>query len=283
MKIKVKESVYTIKPKQTEGKLVVRNDDFAVKPKQAEGKLMVRSDDFAVKPKPDGVRIYRAKNRSVIKTDRRCGVRVYRSANSSVLKGDRRSGVRLYRAQNNHVLKQTCDGTIFTWDAVETIFRPPSTAISSSTVSSVSAFLFNSGLLSRIYNTERPIVIGITWSNTISGGCGGVNFPDGTYPDYGSPVYHFAEIRKTPTAVNNSAGSVLDRIIGLTAMSGDSGVTFTFDSAEGRSWLRFQAGLTGTPPYSIPAGTKQIRDITVRNVSNGNAFMHRFYMGFRII
>jgi len=283
MKLKVKESAYTVKPKQAEGKLVVRNDDFAVKPKQAEGKLCVLRESFTVKPKPDGVKVYRTKTRSVLKTDSRSGVKVYRGVYSSVLKRDARSGVRLYRANNTRVLKQTCDGTIFTWDAVETIFRPPSTSISNATVSSVTSFFVNSGLLSRIYDTERPIVIGITWSNTILGGCGGINFPDGTYPDYGSPVYHFAEIRKTPTAVNNSAGAVLDRIIGLTAMSGDSGVTFTFDSAEGRSWLRFQAGLTGTPPYSIPAGTKQIRDITVRNVSNGNAFMHRLHMGFRII
>lgn len=281
MKLKVKESAYTVKPKQTEGKLVVRNDDFAVKPKQTEGKLVVRSDGFTVKPKPDGVRIYRAKNRSVIKTDRRCGVRVYRSANSSVLKGDRRSGVRLYRAQNNHVLKQTCDGTIFTWDAAETTFRPPSTNINGTI--QTTAFILTTTLRSRIYDTERPIVIGITWSNTISGGCGGANFPNGTYPTYGPPFYHLAEISKTPTAVNNAAGSVLDRIIGLTAMSGDSGVTFTFDSAEGRSWLRFLSGTTGSSPYSIPVGTKEIRDITVRNVSNGNSLMYRFHIGWRVV
>lgn len=282
MKLKVKETSYGVKPKQSEGKLVVGLDRFSVNPKQTEGKLRVLREAFTVKPKPDGVKVYRTKTRSVLKTDSRSGVKVYRGVYSSVLKRDARSGVRLYRANNTRVLKQTCDGTIFTWDAAETIFRPQTTNINSTTAPTGSFFLF-SGASSRIYDTERPIVIGVTWSNTISGGTGGVNFPDGTYTEFGSPYYHLAEIRTTPTAVNDSAGSVLNRIVGLTAMSGVSGVTFTFDSAAGNFWLRFTAGTTGTPPYFVPVGTKQIRDYTVRNVSNGNSLMFRFLIGWRVV
>jgi len=282
MKIKVKEIDYAVKPKQAEGKLVVGSPDLSVKPKQAEGKLLVLNGDFTVKPKPDGIKIYRAKNRSVVKTDNRSGAKIYRNQYSSVLKLDGRSGVRLYKANNTRVLKHTCDGTIFTWDAAETIFRPQTRNIGSS-YTPTSSFTLVSGLLSRIYDTERPIVIGVTWSNTISGGTGGVNFPDGTYTEFGSPYYYLAEIRTTPTAVDNSAGNVANSIVGLTGMSGVSGVTFTFDSAAGNFWLRFGAGTTGTPPYFVPSGTKQIRDYTVRNVSNGNSFMFRFLFGWRVI
>jgi len=281
MKLKVKETSYGVKPKQSEGKLVVGLDRFSVKPKQTEGKLCVLREVFTVKPKPDGVKVYRTKTRSVLKTDSRSGVKVYRGVYSSVLKRDARSGVRLYRANNTRVLKQTCDGTIFTWDAAEKSFRPPTTNIGTVT-SSTSSFITNT-LLTRIYDTERPIVIGVTWSNTISDGTGGVNFPDGTYTEFGSPYYHLAEIRTTPTAVNNSAGNLPNRIVGLTGMSGVSGVTFTFNSAAGNFWLRFGAGTTGTPPYFVPSGTKQIRDYTVRNVSNGNSFMFRFLTGWRVI
>jgi hypothetical protein len=282
MKLKVKELSYTVKPKQTEGKLVVQDYRYSVKPKQTEGKLLVLGSGFVVKPKPDGVKIYRTKNRSVLKRDSRSGAKVYREAYSSVLKRDARTGVRLYRANNTRVLRQTCDGTIFTWDATVSVFRPPNGSLTATSGGSVSSsFLSSGGLSTRIYDTERPVVLGITWSNTISGGVGGANFPDGTYPETSSRLYFYTQIQKTPTAVNSSAGAVTQQTLGLTGMNGTTGITFPFDSASGTYWLRFVEGIqSGTP--SIASGTKYIRQFTVRNVSDGNAFMFNFLLGVRI-
>jgi hypothetical protein len=68
MKLKVKETAYTVKPKQTEGKLVVR---YSV---------------FTVKPKPRGVQIYKNNLASVLKHDRRYGVRIQKQKNTLILK-----------------------------------------------------------------------------------------------------------------------------------------------------------------------------------------------------
>jgi hypothetical protein len=283
MKLKVKETSYSAKPKQDEGKLVVRYDSFTIKPKQSEGKLLILNRAFTVKPKPDGIRIYATNTRSVVKTDARNGLKIYRNSHSSVLKHDRRSGVRLYRTNNIRVLKQTCDGTIFTWDAIPSFFRFP--AYSNNTLSTSSgsaAITISTGLLTRIYGTERPIVVGVTWSNTMSGGNGGVNFPDGTYPETASSIFYLAEIRKTPTAVDNSAGSVVQGIIGLTGMSGSPGVSFSIDSAAGNYWFIFRAGTTGTTPLpTIPSGTKIIREFTLSNLSDGNSHLGKFLLGWR--
>lgn len=279
MKLLVKETSYTVKPKQTEGKLVVRSDRYSTKPKQTEGKICILREGFTIKPKPDGIKMYRTKTRSVAKLDARIGVKVYEKVYDSVLKRDTRNGVRLYRADNTRVLKQTCDGTIFTWDATASVFRPQTSNLSGSVAAGISTLLA-SNLLSRIYATERPIVMGITWSNTISGGTGGVNFPDGTYPETASFIYYAAEIRKTPTAVDNSTGSVFQSLIGLTGMDGSTGVTFSFDSAAGNYWFRFQGGFTGST--FKPSGTKAIRDFTLRNVSDGNALLGRCVFGFRV-
>jgi len=283
MKLKFSNSTHFVKPKQTEGKLRIWYRESTVKPKRVEpNKLRILTERFLVQPKQDGVKLTRFADRVVLKQCESVGVQLYRKDRRLVLKTDELTGIRLYKKQSTHVLKQTCDGTIFTWDAAETIFRPPTNNLGTVSIPTGS-FIITSGLLTRIYDTERPIVIGVTWSNTISGGTGGVNFPDGTYTEVGSPYYHLAEIRTTPTAVNNSAGSVPSRIVGLTGMSGVSGVTFTFNSAAGNFWLRFGAGTTGTPPYFVPSGTKQIRDYTVRNVSNNNSFIFRFLIGWRVI
>ena len=260
-------------------KLKVRETSYTVKPKQDEGKLLVRYDEFTVKPKPEGVKIYRTKSRLVLKIDARTGVQLHRVAYSSVLKRDRRSGVCLYKNKNTYILKQTCDGTIFTWDATASVFRPPTNNFSLSVPSGTSNLLAQT-LLTRVYDTERPIVLGITWSNTISGGGGGANFPDGNYPETGSFIYYAAETRTTATAVDNSAGSVSQSLIGLTAMNGSTGVTFSFNSVAGNHWFRLQGGFTGS--VFKPSGTKVIRDFTVRNVSDGNALIGRCLIGMRV-
>ena len=68
MKLKVKETAYTVKPKQDEGKLVVR------------------FDQFTVKPKPRGVKIYEGKLTAVLKHDRRSGVKIQKVKNDKILK-----------------------------------------------------------------------------------------------------------------------------------------------------------------------------------------------------
>jgi hypothetical protein len=68
MKLKVKETAYTVKPKQDEGKLVVR------------------FDRFTVKPKPRGVKIYEGKLTAVLKHDRRSGVKIQKVRNNKILK-----------------------------------------------------------------------------------------------------------------------------------------------------------------------------------------------------
>ena len=68
MKLKVKETAYTVKPKQDEGKLVVR------------------FDRFTVKPKPRGVQIYEDKLTAVLKHDRRSGVEIQKVKNDKILK-----------------------------------------------------------------------------------------------------------------------------------------------------------------------------------------------------
>lgn len=68
MKLKVKETAYTVRPKQT------------------EGKVLVVYDVFTVKPKPRGVQVYKNILASVLKTDRRTGVRIQKQKNSIILK-----------------------------------------------------------------------------------------------------------------------------------------------------------------------------------------------------
>jgi hypothetical protein len=68
MKLKVKETTYTVKPKQTEGKLVVSYNVFTVNPKSR------------------GVQIYKSVFSSVLKTDRRTGVQIQKQKNSIILK-----------------------------------------------------------------------------------------------------------------------------------------------------------------------------------------------------
>jgi hypothetical protein len=67
-------------------KLKVKETSYGVKPKQSEGKLVVRFDRFTVKPKPRGVKIYLGKLTSVLKHDRRSGVKIQKSANNKILK-----------------------------------------------------------------------------------------------------------------------------------------------------------------------------------------------------
>lgn len=67
-------------------KLKVHETSYTVKPKQDEGKLVVRFDRFTVKPKPRGVKIYESKYTSVLKHDRRYGVKIQKVKNDKILK-----------------------------------------------------------------------------------------------------------------------------------------------------------------------------------------------------
>ena len=67
-------------------KLKVKQFYFTVKPKQDEGKLLVRFDQFTIKPKPHGVVIQKKRIVSVIKHDRRYGVRIQKVKNDKILK-----------------------------------------------------------------------------------------------------------------------------------------------------------------------------------------------------
>jgi len=67
-------------------RIKVKETAFTVKPKQAEGKLLVRNDEWTVKPKPHGVAIYENKFKSVLKHDRRYGVKIQKVNTSKILK-----------------------------------------------------------------------------------------------------------------------------------------------------------------------------------------------------
>lgn len=67
-------------------KLKVKETSYTVKPKQAEGKLVVGYGVFSVKPKPRGVRIYSNSMSSVLKHDRRSGVRIQKQKKTTILK-----------------------------------------------------------------------------------------------------------------------------------------------------------------------------------------------------
>ena len=67
-------------------KLKVREIDFIVKPKQIEGKLVLRFSDFKVKPKPRGVKIYKHSSTSVVKHDRHYGVKIQKQNKTTILK-----------------------------------------------------------------------------------------------------------------------------------------------------------------------------------------------------
>jgi hypothetical protein len=67
-------------------KLKIKEISYSVKPKQDEGKLVVRFDRFTMKPKPRGVKIYESKLTTVLKHDRRSGVRIQKVKNNKILK-----------------------------------------------------------------------------------------------------------------------------------------------------------------------------------------------------
>jgi hypothetical protein len=67
-------------------KLKVKETAYSVKPKQAEGKLVVGYNTFTVKPKPRGVQIYKNDLSFVLKHDRRSGVRIQKQNTTTILK-----------------------------------------------------------------------------------------------------------------------------------------------------------------------------------------------------
>lgn len=67
-------------------KLKIKDYFLTAKPKQNEGKLVVRFDRFTVKPKERGVKIYLGKLTSVLKHDRRFGVRIEKTIKNKILK-----------------------------------------------------------------------------------------------------------------------------------------------------------------------------------------------------
>ena len=56
--------------------LKVKETSYSVKPKQDEGKLVARFDRYDIKPKARGVKIYKSKLTGVLKCDRRYGVKI---------------------------------------------------------------------------------------------------------------------------------------------------------------------------------------------------------------
>ena len=67
-------------------KLQVNETSYTVKPKQTEGKLVVRFDEFSVQPKPRGVKLFKKKSTSVLKTDERTGVRIEKRKTNKIVK-----------------------------------------------------------------------------------------------------------------------------------------------------------------------------------------------------
>lgn len=68
MKLKVNDSVHTAKPKQSEGKLVIKNATHTTKPKR------------------EGIKIYKASRNVILKMDIRDGVKVNKTKTTTVLK-----------------------------------------------------------------------------------------------------------------------------------------------------------------------------------------------------
>ena len=67
-------------------RLKVKEISFTVKPKQTEGKLVAGYNDFTVKPKPRGVKIWKQPQTSVLKHNRRYGVKIKKLKNTTILK-----------------------------------------------------------------------------------------------------------------------------------------------------------------------------------------------------
>lgn len=67
-------------------KIVVSDHIFSVAPKQAEGKLYPKHHSFTVKPKPSGVYLYRHDRQYVLKTDARVGVVLKKTIDNKTLK-----------------------------------------------------------------------------------------------------------------------------------------------------------------------------------------------------
>ena len=66
-------------------KLKVKETSYSAKPKQDEGKLLVRYDTFTVRSKHLGVKIYEGKLTTVLKHDRRSGVRIQKVKTDKIL------------------------------------------------------------------------------------------------------------------------------------------------------------------------------------------------------
>ena len=67
-------------------KLKAKEAVYSVKPKQSEGKLLVRVDRYTVKPKHGGAKIYENQGLTVLKMDRRCGVKIQKNKAVKILK-----------------------------------------------------------------------------------------------------------------------------------------------------------------------------------------------------
>lgn len=67
-------------------KLKIKETTHKTKPKQTEGKLIAKDNSFRVKPKPLGVNIYKNTISSVLKNDRRVGVRIEKQKITTILK-----------------------------------------------------------------------------------------------------------------------------------------------------------------------------------------------------
>jgi len=67
-------------------KLKIKSVEYSLKPKQSEGKIVVDSLTYSVKPKPDGVQIRKNPVTYVLKHDRRSGVVIQKQKQTTVCK-----------------------------------------------------------------------------------------------------------------------------------------------------------------------------------------------------
>jgi hypothetical protein len=64
----------------------IKTRSHDTKPKQTEGKVVVRTSEVSVKPKPSGVVLQKTNNRSVLKTDELTGVILQKEKFTKILK-----------------------------------------------------------------------------------------------------------------------------------------------------------------------------------------------------
>lgn len=67
-------------------KVKVKEESYTIKPKQREGKVIVRHEDFTTRPKPSGIVLQDKKYKYVLKTDEICGTILTRKNYTKIVK-----------------------------------------------------------------------------------------------------------------------------------------------------------------------------------------------------